>query len=412
MILKCNYVLQLPFEQLLGSYANDMTKKLKPFSTNYSETKGRLHPEASSSTRTPFQRDRDRIIHSAAFRRLMHKTQVFISPEGDHFRTRLTHSLEVAQIARTMARSLQVDEDLCEAVALAHDLGHTPFGHSGEELLDKLMADFDGFDHNDQALRVLVQLENRYIGFKGLNLSWETLEGVVKHNGPLIGGTHVADSLPITIKAYNKLHNLELETFAGIEAQIAAISDDIAYNHHDMDDGLRAGLFTIEQVSNEVAHVGDIFNEVRNQHPDIHPHVLVSEAVRRLIGDMVGDVMKETKARLKTDNPNSAEDVRKNTRSLVAFSPEMAEKERALKSFLFANMYRAPSVYKEREKADKIMSQLFRHFMQKPNDLPGDWRRLCKGPNSAKTARVVADYIAGMTDRFAAKSVNKIEEQS
>lgn len=400
----------MPFEPLLGSYAYDMTEKLAPFATLHNETKGRLHFEAPSATRTPFQRDRDRIIHSSGFRRLMHKTQVFISPEGDYFRTRLTHSLEVSQIARSMARSLNVDEDLCEAVALAHDIGHTPFGHSGEELLDNLMRDFGGFDHNDQALRVLVHLENRYTDFRGLNLSWETLEGVVKHNGPLIGGSHVAEELPNTIKAYNEIHNLELDTYSGIEAQIAAISDDIAYNHHDMDDGLRAELFTIEQVSDEVSHVGEIFAQVRKEHPDLHPHVLASEAVRRLIGDMVEDVMIETKARLDADKPNSADQVRKNSRMLVAFSPEMAEKERALKTFLFSNMYRASSVYDEREKADRIMKKLFGYYMQKPDKLPADWQHLCNSPNTAETARVVADYIAGMTDRFAVKSAQRIEE--
>jgi len=257
-----------------------------------------------------------------------------------------------------------------------------------------------------------VHLENRYIDFRGLNLSWETLEGVVKHNGPLIGGTKVKTDLPITIKAYNLIHDLEIDTFAGIEAQIAAISDDIAYNHHDMDDGLRAELFSVEQVSDEVSHVGEIFAQIRKEHQDVHPHVMTSEAVRRLIGDMVNDVMAETNRRLKEDGPKSAKDVRNNTRMLVAFSPEMAEKERALKTFLFANMYRASSVYDEREKADEMMKLLFSHFMQNPNALPNDWQEECNGPNTAKTARVVADYIAGMTDRFATNSVMRLEEQS
>ena len=396
-----------------------MFEKLANFATLYKKSKGRLYDEPSSPTRTPFQRDRDRIIHSTAFRRLMHKTQVFISPEGDHFRTRLTHSIEVAQIARSIARSFHVDEDLCEAIALAHDLGHTPFGHSGEEMLNKLMTKYGGFDHNDQALRVLVQLENRYIGFCGLNLCWETLEGVVKHNGRLISEEKningQLNNLPITIKNYNQIHDLELTTLAGFEAQIAAIADDIAYNHHDMDDGLRAGLFTVDEVSSQVSHVGDIFKKLYQKHPKIHPHILIIEAVRHLIGDMVNDVMVETKRRIDQDNIKNYQDVINNYRQLVAFSPLMAEKERQLKKFLFNKMYRADSVCKERKKADKIMQILFKYYMQNPDNLPNDWRLLYTDNNIddkeniiTGNSRMIADYIAGMTDRFAIGLAEKI----
>ncbi len=378
-----------------------MSFQLASYATKWEESRGRLHDDNSSSIRSPFQRDRDRIIHSGAFRRLMHKTQVFISPEGDHFRTRLTHSLEVAQIARTMARVLNVDEDLCEAIALAHDLGHTPFGHSGEDTLHELMAPFGGFDHNDQALRVLVLLESRYIGYKGLNLSWETLEGVVKHNGPLLKGNQTISELPKTLSNYNQRHDLELDTHSGIEAQIAALADDVAYNHHDMDDGLRAELFTIEDVCTEVPHVHDAFSKVYRDYPNVPPHLARAEAVRRLIGDMVEDVISETKRRLLEDKPQSAEELRHLSRPMVAFSAEMREKELALKSFMFKAMYRAPSVSLERDRATKQMNDIFKYYIEQPEKLPEEWKAQCTGLLAHETARIVADYIAGMTDRFA-----------
>lgn len=385
-----------------------MTEELAPYATHWQDSRGRLHQEPPSETRTPFQRDRDRIIHSSAFRRLMHKTQVFISPEGDHFRTRLTHSLEVAQIARAMARTLKVDEDLAEAVALAHDLGHTPFGHTGEDALDDVTKPFGGFDHNDQALRVLVLLEDRYIGFHGLNLSWETLEGVVKHNGPLLKPEQDEQNLPTTIATYNRQHDLELHTHAGIEAQVAAIADDVAYNHHDMDDGLRAGLFSIDEVSDEVPHVGETFAEIRTEHANLAGEVLISEAVRRLIGEMVKDVVEETTRRLTDYTPGTAEEVRLAERPMVAFSDRMREKERSLKAFLYRRMYRAPSVNAERERAFKIVCDMFRHYLKNPNSLPPEWRSLCDEPFGRNSARVVTDYIAGMTDRFALHEAERL----
>jgi len=380
-----------------------MTPERAPYATLWEESRGRLHQEAPSETRTPFQRDRDRIIHSSAFRRLGHKTQVFISPEGDHIRTRLTHSLEVAQIARSMARALGGDEDLTEAIALAHDLGHTPFGHVGEEVLDDLMKPFGGFDHNDQALRILTRLEARYPTHPGLNLTWETLEGVVKHNGPVTEA-----QLPLTLSQINQRFDLEIDTHAGLEAQIAAISDDIAYNHHDMDDGLRARLFTIRQVCEAVPHVGVVFNQVIDTFPDAPRPVRIAEAVRRLIGEMVKDVLAETKARLAQDNPIDAAALRRAGRQMVAFSDAMAAREKTLKAFLFANMYRSPSVNDERTDAGRVIGSLFRYYMKGPERLPEIWREGCDGPYGQETARIVADYIAGMTDRFARRQYDHL----
>lgn len=372
-----------------------MTPDRAPYATFWEESRGRFHAEAPSATRTPFQRDRDRIVHCSAFRRLGHKTQVFISPEGDHIRTRLTHSLEVAQIARSLARALGADEDLTEAIALAHDLGHTPFGHVGEDALDELMKPFGGFDHNDQALRILTRLELRYPTHPGLNLTWETLEGVVKHNGPARG------ELPLTLSEVNAVFDLEVDTHAGIEAQIAAISDDIAYNHHDMDDGLRARLFTIGQVREAVPHVDEAFAGVDRDHPDAPRPVRIAEAVRRLIGEMVADVLAETRRRLAETAPADAPGLRRAGRQTVAFSEAMAGREKALKAFLFANMYRAPSVNAERSDGVRVIGDLFRYYVNRPDRLPEVWRDGCDAAFGRETARTVADYIAGMTDRFA-----------
>lgn len=384
-----------------------MSITLAPYATDWRTSRGRQHPEAPSEQRTPFQRDRDRIIHSTAFRRLKHKTQVFISPHGDHYRTRLTHSLEVAQIARSIARVLEVDEDLTEAIALAHDLGHTPFGHTGEDALDDMMAPYGGFDHNDQAVRVLTLLEHRYPRFLGLNLTWETLEGVVKHNGPLI--EEGVAKVPPTISALNSVFDLEIGTHAGLEAQIAAIADDIAYNHHDMDDGLRAGLFSIEEVS-QVPHVGEAFSGVKRDYPDIDRTIWASEAVRRLIGEMVGDVIGETERRISESGIASAEDVRHSGRQTVAFTDAMREKERALKSFLFGRMYRAEPVNRQREQAFRTIGALFRYFAATPEELPDEWRSHCAGAFGVETVRVVADYIAGMTDRYALDKYDRLKE--
>ncbi len=375
-----------------------MTQARASFASDPAESRGRIHPEAPSATRTPFQRDRDRIIHATAFRRLMHKTQVFISPQADHVRTRLTHSLEVAQIARSMARDLGADEDLTEAIALSHDLGHPPFGHTGEEALQRKMQPYGGFDHNDQALRVLVKLEVRYPRFQGLNLTWETLEGVVKHNGPV--QTPPGMALPPTLATVSTEIDFRLDTHAGIEAQIAAIADDIAYNHHDMDDGLRAGLFTVEDVSN-VVHVGEAIATVAAEFPGIDRQVLISETVRRLIGSMVADVLAETRRRLAAAAAVTPEDVRTAPSPVVAFSQGMRQKEQSLKRFLFDRMYRNAAVEKERRRGAQIVADLFDAFLAQPALLPLDWREGCTGLDSAARARLITDYIAGMTDRYA-----------
>ena len=390
----------------------DMSMTLAPYATRWEDSRGRLHEEAPSRYRTPFQRDRDRIIHSSAFRRLINKTQVFISPEGDHIRTRLTHSLEVAQIARAIARTLGTDEDLAETVALAHDLGHTPFGHTGEDALNEMMAPYGGFDHNDQALRVLVHLERRYIDFDGLNLTWETLEGVVKHNGPMIGPGRPESTLPTTIRQYNQLHDLRLDEYASLEAQVAAIADDIAYNHHDMDDGLRACLFTMEEVCDEVPHVAAVFHCLRADHKDVDEPVLIAVAVRQLIGEMVEDVVQETHNRLGQIAAKRPEDIREAHQQMVAFTDAMREKERQLKSFLFKHMYRAPSVNAERKRASQIVCGMFRYYLKYPEKMPAEWQAqsqaLARRDFGHDTARVVADYIAGMTDRFAMTEAKKL----
>jgi dGTPase len=349
--------------------------------------------------RSPFQRDRDRIIHSTAFRRLTHKTQVFVYHEGDHYRTRLTHSLEVAQIARTVARALCLDEDLAETVALAHDLGHTPFGHAGEEALNAEMARFGGFSHNDQTLRILTRLERRYAEFDGLNLTWETLEGTVKHNGPLLG-PGIGQPVPPSIAEYEERHPLGLETFAGAEAQVAALADDIAYNNHDIDDGLRAGLFTIADLV-EVPLVGPVFGEVARRYPRIEEPRLIHEAIRRLIDHMVDDLIAETRRRLAASRVASAAEVRALQASVVAFSAEMRNNDRALKEFLFERMYRHYRVNRMSSKARRVVHDLFGLYLAEPECLPGEWRGLAEGPDDPRTARVAADYIAGMTDRYA-----------
>jgi len=378
-----------------------MSDRLAPYATRWQESRGRLHPEPESEIRTPFQRDRDRVVHSMAFRRLKHKTQVFVSPEGDHYRTRLTHSIEVAQIARTIARCLRLDEDLAEALALAHDLGHTPFGHAGEEALNAIMAPWGGFDHNDQTLRVLTQLENRYADFEGLNLTWETLEGVVKHNGPLTGGDRAAP-VPPSIAAYDRRHDLALADWPGPEAQVAAIADDIAYDHHDLDDGLRAGIFTLRDLA-DVPHVAAALRATEDRYGAIEPQRLIHESVRRLIDAMVRDVITETDRQLTVARPENVGAIRRFGRPIVAFSQTMSENDRALKAFLFSNMYRETAVVEEMERARRIVTGLFEGLMAAPDRLPAEWRRGAGHSNEAEQARLVADYIAGMTDRYAAQ---------
>lgn len=385
-----------------------MNNAVAVYATIASESRGRQYEEPESLRRTPYQRDRDRIIHATAFRRLKHKTQVFIAPEGDHFRTRLTHSLEVSQIARSLSRTLQLDEDLTEALALAHDFGHPPFGHAGEEALDAAMAQFGGFDHNDQTLRVLHRLEKRYPEFDGLNLAWETLEGVVKHNGPL-RGVSGRGAVPPSIGALDGVFPLELDTFAGPEAQIASIADDIAYNNHDLDDGFRAGIFEIGDLA-EVPHAASVFTAVRAQYPNIAETRVVHEAVRRLIGEMVEDVVAETTRRIKAANPQNAADIRRLSHPIVAFSPAMSEKERVLKAFLFKRMYRHASVVAETDRARGVVADLFRVLIDDPGLLPDEWRRDAGQPQTGQTARVVCDYIAGMTDQFALRLHGRIVE--
>ena len=369
-----------------------------PYASNPDNSRGRLHREPEHEFRSPFQRDRDRIIHSTAFRRLMHKTQVFVTHEGDHYRTRLTHSLEVAQIARTIARVLGLDEDLAEALALAHDLGHTPFGHAGEEALNAEMAPYGGFSHNEQTLRILTRLEHGYAAFDGLNLTWETLEGTAKHNGPLLG-PDIERPVPLSIAEYDRRHPLELDSFPGPEAQIAALSDDIAYNNHDIDDGLRAGLFAVVDLK-QVPLVGAVFAEVMHAHPRLDESRLVRESIRRLIDRMVRDLVAETRRRIAESGVKSAEDIRRLDHPVAGFSETMRNHDRALKRFLFERMYRHYRVNRMSSKARRVLRELFQLFLAEPECLPGEWRALAGG-GEAERARLVADYLAGMTDRFA-----------
>jgi len=372
---------------------------LAPYASKPEESRGRLHPEPEHSIRSPFQRDRDRIVHSTAFRRLTHKTQVFVYHEGDHYRTRLTHTLEVAQIARTISRALGLDEDLAETLALAHDLGHTPFGHAGEEALNAEMARFGGFSHNDQTLRILTRLERRYAEFDGLNLAWESLEGTVKHNGPL-RGADIERPVPPTIAEYDTCHPLALDTFPSAEAQVAALADDIAYNNHDIDDGLRAGLFAVIDL-HDVALVGPVFHDVASHYPGLEEPRLIHESVRRLIDRMVGDVIDETRRRLAESRVGSADEVRALKAPVAGFSDEMRRNDRALKGFLFERMYRHYRVNRMSSKAHRVVHDLFALYLAEPQCLPREWRDLAAGPGEPRTARVAADYLAGMTDRFA-----------
>ena len=370
------------------------------YATKAEASRGRLFSEPESATRTAFQRDRDRIIHSGAFRRLKYKTQVFVYHEGDNYRTRLSHSLEVAQIARSISRVLGLDEDLAETLALAHDLGHTPFGHAGEDALDACMANFMGFDHNAQTLRIVTKLEHRYAEFDGLNLTWETLEGLVKHNGPVLTPRTKREDLPRALLEYAETQDLELTTFAGPEAQVAALADDIAYNNHDIDDGLRAGLFSVDDLL-ALPHVGDAFRAVLDQYPGLEETRVIHESVRRLIGSMIGDVIAETRARIAAANPKSAADVRAQSHALVGFSNGMSAHNATLKKFLFERMYRHYRVNRSMSKAKRIVRDLFELLHGQPDLLPPEWQRGCDGPRGMKSARRVCDFIAGMTDKFA-----------
>ncbi|MEM9279052.1 MAG: deoxyguanosinetriphosphate triphosphohydrolase [Pseudomonadota bacterium] len=368
---------------------------LAPYACFAGESKGRLFAEPVSPTRTPFQRDRDRIIHSTAFRRLKHKTQVFVHHVGDHYRTRLTHSIEVSQIARSLARALKVDEDLAECLALCHDFGHTPFGHAGEDTLDELMKEWGGFDHNAQSLRVVTELEQQYAGFDGLNLSWETLEGLVKHNGPLTG-----DDVPLSILNFNRTFDLELETHASIEAQCAAIADDIAYNAHDLDDGLRAGLFGLDDLA-DVPISGETLDFVRKKYPELEDRRVRHEIIRRQITTMVEDVISNSLANLDAVSPGSALDVRTCGKTIVCFGDQMIEKEKSIKAFLFDRVYRAPELMVMRHAAEKIIQDIFASYMQYPDTMPESLKKHVSRNPSGNTPRVVADFIASMTDSYA-----------
>ena len=383
-----------------------MQRITAPYASRPEDTRGRVVPEPDSPHRSAFARDRDRIVHAQAFRRLKHKTQVFVFHEGDHYRTRLTHSIEVAQVARSIARALGLDEDLAEALALAHDLGHTPFGHAGERELDHLMQPFGGFDHNAQSLRILTKLERRYAQFDGLNLSWETLEGLVKHNGPLIDaegdpvGRYRERGLPEAILEYAADHELELSSYASAEAQVAAISDDIAYNAHDIDDGLRAGLFGLIDLG-DVPLAGEAMAEVLKRYPGLEQERIVHETVRRVMSEMVGDVIDETSRRARKLQPKSAAEVRALGQEIAGFSQQMREKNRMLQSFLNESMYRQHLVEQIMERARRVVRDLFEAFMADPELLPENWREMALPDDRARYARQVCDFIAGMTDRYA-----------
>ncbi|MEM9437075.1 MAG: deoxyguanosinetriphosphate triphosphohydrolase [Pseudomonadota bacterium] len=367
------------------------------YSDSPASSRGRLFYEPKSVHRSSFQRDRDRIIHSSAFRRLKHKTQVFVEDEGDYYRTRLTHSIEVAQVARTISGHLGLNDELTEAVALAHDLGHTPFGHTGEDALSLLMAPYGGFDHNAQAIRIVTALERHYAEWDGLNLTWESLEGIAKHNGPVTG------ELPYALADYNAIHDLELHTHASAEAQVAALSDDIAYNNHDLMDGLRAGLFVEDEIC-ELPIIGDCFAEVDARYPGLEPKRRRHEALRRVFGVMVEDVIATSEGLLEGSGAESAQDIRELGRPVIRFSDALWGDLTEVREFLFARMYRAPSVMEKRAEVTAIVEDLFPFFLSAPENLPRQWQvDIERAADETALARLVSDYIAGMTDRFASQ---------
>jgi dGTPase len=369
-----------------------------PYATRPDTSRGRFYPEPESATRSCYSRDRDRIIHSTAFRRLKHKTQVFVQHEGDYYRTRLTHSLEVAQLARSLARTLEADEDLAETVALAHDLGHTPFGHAGEEALDAVTQDIGGFDHNAHGLRLVTKLEHRYADFDGLNLTWETLEGLVKHNGPLIGAQ------PGPIASFNTRWSLELTSWPGLEAQLAALADDIAYVSHDIDDGLRAGLFTIQDLRNWPV-VGTHVNGVLERHGELELSRFIGELIRTLMSELMEDVLVQTRANLRAANPSSVAALRAAGTAMAAFSPPLLARLKALKHFQMERMYRHPHVANSMNRAKAVVTDLYEGFVADPDLLPPDWAQAAR---DAVPGTVARDYIAGMTDRFALAEYTRV----
>ncbi|WP_430463898.1 deoxyguanosinetriphosphate triphosphohydrolase [Tabrizicola sp.] len=375
-----------------------------PYACQPDASRGRLFDERMSSFRSPFQRDRDRIIHSSAFRRLKHKTQVFVEHEGDYYRTRLTHSIEVAQVARTISGVLGLNTDLAECIALAHDLGHTPFGHTGEDALAALMAPYGGFDHNAQALRIVTRLERHYADFDGLNLTWESLEGIAKHNGPVIGpnaDAKHAGPLPYALAEVNAMWDLELHTHASAEAQVAAIADDVAYSHHDLHDGLRSGLFDEADLM-ELPVTGPAFDEVDRLFPGLEKMRRRHEALRRVFGRMVEDVIAVAQGRLEASQPKSVDEIRAMGTTIIRFSKPLYQELKAIRSFLFTRMYRAPSVVVMRKEVTQVVNGLFPLFMARPELLPSEWRHdIDAAQGEVELARIVADYVSGMTDRFA-----------
>jgi dGTPase len=377
---------------------------LAPHAVCAATARGRLHPEPEAPTRSPWQRDRDRIIHASAFRKLQYKTQVFVNHEGDFFRTRLTHSIEVAQIARSVARELALNEDLTEALALAHDLGHPPFGHAGEEALNLATKPYGGFDHNAQSLRVVTLLESRYAAFDGLNLTWETLEGLAKHNGPL-------HRPPAYIAEYNERHKLELSTQAGAEAQVASLADDIAYHSHDLDDALRARLFAPEDIAH-LPIIGEALAQARRSSLDVPPPRLRHETVRRVIDTMVTDLVTETRRRITKLAPRDAQAIRNAKQPVVAFGPRIAEANRVIKDFLHARMYRHWRVNRMSTKARRVTEELFRLLHADPSLLPDDWRARAGDGGTNRSAGIVCDYIAGMTDRYAMDEHRRLTDLS
>ncbi|TNJ44041.1 deoxyguanosinetriphosphate triphosphohydrolase [Phaeobacter sp. B1627] len=366
-----------------------------PYATMPDRSRGRRVREEESSFRSPFQRDRDRIIHASAFRRLKHKTQVFVEHEGDNYRTRLTHTIEVAQVARTIAGALGLNQELTEAVALAHDLGHTPFGHTGEDALHEMMAPYGGFDHNAQAIRIVTVLERHYAEFDGLNLTWETLEAIAKHNGPVVG------ELPWALASCNATVDLELSTHASAEAQVAALADDVAYNNHDLHDGLRAGLFTDDDIC-ALPIIGPAYAEVDAAYPGLDQSRRRHEALRRVFGVMVGDVIDTSRARIACSGAASVEEIRALGYAVVTFSPEIWSQLKEIRAFLFTRMYRAPSVMVVRERVSRVVQALFAYYLAHTMDMPERWHDEIRAARTeTDRARIVSDYIAGMTDRFA-----------
>ena len=377
-----------------------------PYACDPDRSRGRQFVEPPSKTRSPFRRDCDRVIHSTAFRRLKHKTQVFVFHEGDHYRTRLTHSLEVAQIARALARQLGLDEDITEALALAHDLGHPPFGHAGERALDACLKAHGGFDHNAQTLRVVTMLEHRYPNFDGLNLTWESLEGIVKHNGPLIDASGAAlghyreAGIPVGIAQFDAIYNLELSGFASLEAQVAAIADDIAYDAHDIDDGLRAGLFAVDDLK-VMPLTAEMVADIDSRYPGLDQDRRGAELVRELISRLIGAVTSESGRRIAIVQPKSVDDVRHCGHQLIAFSPDIADAEAGIKAFLRQRMYRHPRVMRVMAEAEQIVLDLFARYQRAPRDLPPEWLEGAEREGESARARRIGNFIAGMTDRFA-----------